>query len=386
VPDPHTVDSAPLLRSRAELPRVGAHELDASGGQASSVSRDPGAWSRALGISRGALDVYLAADVVDLHIDSFIWRRLLGYRLHERHGRGLLDGCFYRQSDVPRLREAHVGGAVWIVTTNPLRGKHGRRTALLDNLARLEAELVRGPVAICDSLASYRACRARGQHAAFLGIQGGNALELTLDDFDLPAVSALTLVTLLHFTRSRIGGPALPRVLQRGPGRLTPFGADYVRKLNERRIMVDLAHMGRSGFWDVVAVHDKSQPLTISHAACDAVFPHFRNVDDAQIKAVAATGGVIGTIFNTAFLGGPLFSGRAERIVDHIAHVVRLVGADHAALGSDFDGAIVPPRDLRTVSELPRLAELMLRRGLSEHDVHKVLGGSFLRALSVLRG
>jgi membrane dipeptidase len=346
----------------------------------------PGEWSLALGISRGALDLYLASDVVDLHIDSFIWRRLIGYGLHTRHGRGLLDACFYSQSDVPRLRDAHVGGAVWVVTTNPLRGIAGRRAALLDNIARLSAELTMGPVEVCDSLRTYRAARARGAHGAFLGIQGGNALELTLDDFDLPVLSSLTLVTLMHFTRSRIGAAALPTLLQRGDRRLTQFGADYVRKLNQRRIMVDLAHIGRSGFWDALSVHDKSQPLTVSHAACDAVFPHFRNVDDAQIKAVADTGGVVGIIFNTAFLGGSLFRGHAERIVDHIAHVVKLVGADHAALGSDFDGAIVPPRDLRTVSELPRLAELMLRRGMRDTDVHKVLGASFLRALSVLRG
>jgi membrane dipeptidase len=347
---------------------------------------DPGAWSRALGISRGALDVYLAGDVIDLHIDSFIWRRLLGYRLHERHGRGLLDACFYSQSDVPRLREARVGGAVWVVTTNPLRSARGRRDALLHNLAALQAELVSGPATICDSVASYRAARARGLHAAFLGIQGGNALELSLDDFDRPELASLTLVTLLHFTRSRLGAAALPRLLSAGDPRLTPFGVRYVQKLNQRRIMVDLAHIGRRGFWDALAVHDKSQPLTISHAACDAVFPHFRNVDDAQLRAVADTGGVIGIIFNTAFLGGSLFRGQAERVVDHIVHVVRRVGSDHCALGSDFDGAIVPPRDLRTVSELPRLAELMLRRGLPESDVHNVLGASFLRALALLRG
>ncbi|MEY4508107.1 MAG: hypothetical protein RLZZ450_229 [Pseudomonadota bacterium] len=362
-----------------------------------SSTVDRGAWSRALGISRGALDVYLAADVVDLHIDSFIWHRLLGYQLHTRHGRGLLAGCFYSQSDVPRLVAAQVAGAVWVVTTNPLRSARGRRDALLANFAALRAALVepvetRGlsahepRVVICDSAQSFRAARARGAHAAFLAIQGGNALELSLDDFDLPALSSLTLVTLLHFTRSRIGAAALPGLLSRGGPQLTPFGADYVRKLNERRILVDLAHIGRRGFWDALAVHDKSQPLTVSHAACDAVFRHFRNVDDAQIKAVAATGGVVGIIFNTAFLGGSLFRGQAERIVDHIQHVVQLVGADHCALGSDFDGAIVPPRDLRSVSELPRLAELMLRRGLSESDVHKVLGGSFLRALALLRG
>lgn len=352
-----------------------------------SLNQDVGQWARGLGISRAALELYLASDVVDLHIDSFIWRRLFGYDLHRRHGRGLLDACFYSQVDLPRLCDAHVGGAVWIITTNPLRGARGKRDALLENVSTLQRELSAHPqVCVVDSLAAYRAARARGQHAAFIGVQGGNALELSLDDFDRPALSKLSLVTLLHFTRSRIGAAALPARLQTGDRRLTSFGADYVRKLNQRRVMVDLAHLGEPGFWDVLAVHDKSQPLTISHAACAAVKPHFRNVTDAQIKAVADTGGVVGIIFNTAFLGGSLFRGQAARIVAHIAHVVKLVGADHAALGSDFDGAIVPPRDLRTISELPRLAELMLREGLREEEVRKVLGGSFLRALGSLRG
>jgi membrane dipeptidase len=350
------------------------------------MTSQPGEMAGLLGLSRAALDLYLASDVVDLHIDTFIWRRLFGYDLHARHGRGWFDGCFYSQSDLPRLRDAHVGGAVWIITTNPLRGRRGRRAALLENVARLQRELTGPDVELVDTVASYRACRARGAHAAFLGIQGGNALELALSDFDLPALSKLTLVTLMHFTRSRIGAPALPALLSRGDRKLTPFGADYVRKLNQRRIMVDLAHMGERGFWDALSVHDRSQPLTVSHAACAALKPHFRNLSDAQIRAVADTGGVVGIIYNTAFLGGPLFRGQAERVVDHIAHVVQLVGADHAALGSDFDGAIVPPRDLRTVSELPRLAELMLRRGMPDTDVQKVLGTSFLRVLGQLRG
>ncbi|MDB4972267.1 MAG: Microsomal dipeptidase [Myxococcaceae bacterium] len=340
-----------------------------------------------LGISDAALSLYLDSEVVDLHLDSFIWRRLFGYDLQARHGRGLLDACFYSQADLPRLRDARVGGAVWVITTNPFRSRRGRRDALFQNMERLTRELTaRGDVAIARTLADYREARARGAHAAFLGIQGGNALSLALDDFDRPELASLSLVTLLHFTRSRLGAAALPRPLQTGDRRLTSYGADYVRKLNQKRILVDLAHLGRRGFWDAWVAHDKTQPLTLSHAACDAVFPHFRNVSDEQIKAVAGTGGVIGVIFNTAYLGGSLFDGRAERIVDHLAHVVRLVGADHASLGSDFDGAIVPPRDLRTVLELPRLVELMLRRGFQEEDVRKILGGSFLRMLGQLRG
>jgi len=345
------------------------------------------AWARALGISRAAVDLYLASEVIDLHIDSFIWQRLFGYDLQKRHGRGLLDACFYSQADLPRIREARVGGAMWIITTNPFRTRRGRRDALLANLDRLERTLIaQGDVEVVTSAAAYRACRARGAHAAFVGLQGGNALSASLDDFDHPALSKVTLVTLLHFTRSRLGAPALPWFARFGSQRLGSYGADYVRKLNERRILVDLAHLGPTAFWDALEVHDKTQPLTISHAACEAVHAHFRNVSDAQMKAVADTGGVIGVIFNTAFLGGSLFFGRAERVVDHLAHMLRVVGADHAALGSDFDGAIVPPRDLRTILELPRLVELMLRRGFREDDVRKILGNSFLRSLAALRG
>ncbi len=364
----------------ASDPPRAARDADEGGG---SID----AQARALSVSRAALELYRASDIIDLHIDSFIWRRLFGYDLHRRHGRGLLRGCFYSQSDLPRLREARVAGAFWIITTNPLRSRRGRRAALFANLAQLRRDLSSAPdVALATDVASYRAACSRNAHAAFVGIQGGNALELSLEDFDRPELAPVALVTLLHFTRSRLGAPALPRLLAWGDQRLTPFGVEYVRKLNERRILVDLAHIGPRAFWDALAAHDRTQPLTISHAACAALHRHFRNVEDAQIRAVADTGGVIGVIFNTAFLGGPLFSGRAERVVDHLEHVVRSVGADHAALGSDFDGAIVPPRDLRSVLELPRLVDIMLRRGWRDEDVRKVLGGSVLRMLGALRG
>ncbi len=345
-----------------------------------------GAWATSLGIPRAAVELYLASDVVDLHIDSFIWHRLFGYDLARRHGHGLLRGCFYSHCDVPRAREA-LSGAMWIVTTNPLRTRRGRRTALLANLARLRGELLRaGGVEVVRDLRGYRAARAAGRHAALFGIQGGNALELSIDDFDLPELADLSLVTLMHFTRSRIAAPALPWYLRFGSQRLSTFGADYVRKLNDKRILVDLAHLSEPAFWDVLKVHDPSQPITISHAACQAVHGHFRNVTDAMIRAIADRGGVIGVIFNTAFLGGSLLRGKAERVVDHVAHMVKLVGADHVSLGSDFDGAIVPPRDLRSVYELPRLVALMLERGLRDDDIRKVLGTSYLRVLGALRG
>jgi membrane dipeptidase len=347
---------------------------------------DSVALARRLGIAHAAVELYFDADVIDLHIDSFIWRRLFGYDLHARHRGGLLGRWFYGHSDVPRLREAGVRGALWIITTNPLRTRAGKQRAFLRNVARLSSELVApGSVRIVRTVDEYRSAREAGCHAAFLGVQGGNALELSLDDFDRPELCALTLVTLLHFSRSRIGAPALPRYARFGSQHLSAFGADYVRKLNEKRILVDLAHISEPGFWDVLRVHDRSQPLVVSHAACHAVHPHFRNVTDAQLKAVADTGGLVGIIFNAPFVGTGLWRGRMARVVDHVVHAVRVVGADHVALGSDFDGAIVPPRDLASVLDLPRLADALLRRGLSEQELQKVLGHSFLRVLALLR-
>ncbi len=123
----------------------------------------------------------------------------------------------------------------------------------------------------------------------------------------------------------------------------------------------------------------------VSHTGVAGVTPHWRNVDDEQLRAVAATGGVVGIMYAAAFLGDPFLGGAAASIVAHLAHIIAVVGDDHAALGSDWDGAIVTPRDMPTCLELPRLVQLMLGRGWSAVRIHKLLGGNFLRALGALR-
>jgi membrane dipeptidase len=231
----------------------------------------------------------------------------------------------------------------------------------------------------------YRAARGADKHAALIGVQGGNALEYDLDDFDRPELDAISLITLLHFTRSRLGAPALPRLLVRGDQRFTAFGAAYVQKLNQRRILVDLAHLSREAFWGAHAAHDRSLPLTVSHTACDAVFPHFRNLDDAQLRAVAATGGTVGILLQCDFLHASRRHTTVEHVVDHIVHAQRVAGADHVSLGTDFDGAIITPRDLKSVLELPRLVDALLRRRVPETSIQKLLGTNFLRVLNTLR-
>ncbi len=348
--------------------------------------RDPTGWARELGISREAMEVYLAGDVIDLHVDSFIWHRVFGYDLRRRHGRGCLGGRFYSQVDFPRIREAALTGATWIITTNPFRPASSRPEIFLRNLERLRGLFasVDHEFAVVRSAAEYREARLAGKHAAFLGIQGGNALDRDLDGLDLIPDDLILRITLVHLSSARIGATSAPGG-DRDRG-LSSFGKDYVRRLDEKRIFVDLAHINRRGFFDAVAVHDRSLPLLVTHTGISAVNDHWRNLDDAQIRAVADTGGAIGIMYQSSFLGDPAWGGKADTIVDHLAHVVSTVGDDHACLGSDWDGAIVPPRDMPTCLELPRLVECMLRRGWSAERVQKILGGNFLRAVETLRG
>lgn len=349
--------------------------------------RDPAGWAAELGVSKEAVELYLASDVIDLHVDSFLWTRLLGYDLRRRHGRGLFGARFYSQVDLPRVREAQLSGATWVITTNPWRRSAARPDVLAGNLARLRAILQSAPehVAVVRTAAEYRRARQKGLHGAFLGVQGGNAFDRDERALDVIFDDLILRVTLVHLTSSRIGTTSAPGFGRRLEG-LTRFGRDLVRRLDERRIFVDLAHISRQGFFDAVEVHDPSHPLLVTHTGVAGVHPHWRNLDDAQLRAIADSGGTVGVMYQSSFLGDRAWGGRAESILRHLAYVCETVGEDHASLGSDWDGAIVPPRDLPTPLELPRLVDGMLRRGWSHERIRKILGGNFLRTVETLRG
>lgn len=348
---------------------------------------DPDAWARELGVSREAVDVYLDSDVIDLHVDSYIWHRVFGYDLTKRHGHGLLGARFYSQVDLPRLREAQITGATWVITTNPLRDAPDRAETFARNVAELRAILSSVPddVAVVRNVREYREARKAGKHGAFLGIQGGNALDRDASAIDLIPDDLILRVTLVHLSTSTLGVTSSPLAFG-GDTSLSREGREYVKRLNARKIFVDLAHISRKGFFDALEVHDKSQPVLVTHTGVDAVHRHWRNLTDPQIRAVADLGGTIGIMYQSSFLGPSMLNGKMSWIVDHAAHVIDVVGDDHVSLGSDFDGAIVPPRDLPTCLEMPRLVEEMLKRGWKGDRIKKVLGGNALRVIEQLRG
>ena len=311
-----------------------------------------------------------ACDVVDAHVESFVWTRVFGYRLGARHGHGLLGARLYSQADLPRLREGGSTGAVLSIATNPLR----RRSVLARNVDRVASEVAASGAEVVADLAGYRRSRAAGRFPCFVAVQGGNAVR-SIDEVP-PVVSRVTMV---HLTRSFLGAPSAPLG---GGGGLKRAGRDFVAGCNDRRVIVDLAHANRATFWDAVAVHAPGVPLIVSHTGVTGVHRSWRNVDDDQIRAVADRGGVVGVMYHRGFLGGAT----SEAVVRHLEHIVTVGGEDAACLGSDWDGFIVTPRDMPTAVELPVLVDGMIRRGWPESRIAKVLGANYLRVVGDVRG
>jgi membrane dipeptidase len=226
-----------------------------------------------------------------------------------------------------------------------------------------------------------------------MGLEGGHAIEDSLrllrDYFQL----GIRYMTLTHSNTNNwadssgdIDKPDVPH-----HNGLTDFGKQVVREMNRLGMIVDISHVADKTFWDALEV--SRAPLLASHSSCRALSGHPRNMTDDMIKALAAKGGVIQINYSTSFLDNDLYEAIQrnvpreqrptvswEKIVDHIDHAVKLVGATHVGLGSDFDGTTVPV-GMDDVTQLPKITEALLARGYSEPDVTNILGGNLLKLM-----
>ncbi len=342
--------------------------------------------ARQLGISVEAVQLARSSPFIDLHCDSFIWTRIFGYDLCKRHEASPTGGRFGGHLDFPRAVDAGLCGAMWVITTNPFRTRRGRWEAFRRNLGRWQAQVEAsgGAVRQVTRFSEYQRAVDEGAHAALAKIQGGNALSPDAGYADGIPGDVVTCVTVVHLTHSSLGRSSTPLPGWRGPA-LTGEGRELIRSLNEHRIFVDLAHIHPTAFWEALEVHDRSQPLIDTHTGVKGVTPHWRNLDDDQVKAIADTGGVVGVIFEASFLRRPGGPEDVNMVVDHIDHIVKVAGIDVPVIGTDYDGAIRPPPDLRNGLHYSRLVQALLDRGYGAEAIRKILGENFLRCFRALR-
>ncbi|WP_437874982.1 dipeptidase [Sorangium sp. So ce513] len=313
---------------------------------------------------------------IDLHADSLMWSRWVGYDLHERHEPPLPLAALGGHVDVPRLVEGGVGAQFFGLVSLPIGQRRGLAAVVHEQIDLLEQAVRAQPGRLVKALTAddVEAARARGAVAALLGVEGAHALEGELDTLERFARRGVRYLGLCHFTANEACFPAYGSGRNDGAG-LTPFGRDVVRRAEDLGVIVDLAHINRAGFLEACAL--ARRPPVVSHTGIAGAFEHWRNIDDDQLRAVADRGGCAGIIFCPLYLGG---NGLAP-VVKHLLHIINVAGEDTPALGSDWDGFIIPTRDLRDAAHLPLLTDALLAAGLSERVIAKVLRENVMRVL-----
>ncbi len=331
-----------------------------------------------LEISDEARAIHEQSPAIDLHADTLMWARWVGYDLLSRHDPPLPRAAFTGHVDLPRLKEGGMGAQYFGLVSLPLSplGNRGVIDAQIDQLegACARAEGQGAGLRKCDDASEVEAVNARGAVAALLGIEGAHALDGDLHAIEHFARRGVRYLGLLHFSANEAGFPAYG-FRRRDEGGLTAWGKDLVRACESLGVIVDLAHINRRGWFDVCAM--ATRPLYCTHTGVLGVHQHWRNVDDEQLRAVAKTGGAVGVIFVPRFLGGDGLG----PVVAHLRHMVDVGGEDLPALGSDYDGMVIPTRGLEDISCMPALTTAMLDSGLSERVVKKILRENALRVL-----
>ena len=319
--------------------------------------------------------------VIDLHADTPKLMDKLGYDLAARHERPMPKQLnWLGHVDLPRLRDGGVAAqffALWAFPKYiPGTGRSCARSVLAQ-IEALDAAVAKHPeqLAWTRTGAEIRAAKAAGKIAVLGGIEGGHALDGRVEAIELFARKGVRYLGPLHLWPNELGGTS--RKPKRDEG-LSDLGRDVIRECERCGVIVDLAHINRRGFFEALELTE--QPPMVTHTGVNGVHVSWRNLDDDQIRAVADRGGCIGIIFARQFLGGASI----DAVVDHIAHVIDVAGEDVPALGSDFDGFVVPPEGLEDIAAIPNLTVALSRRGIPPRVLEKVLGGNVLRVLDTV--
>lgn len=379
-------------------------------------------------VTPGTMAVYREAFVIDVHDDMPSKVLDEAYDADVRNAPGF--GVHQGHSDLPRLVESGMTAvfmSAWVdapYARTP--GASFLRAQQYLSVIHSFAERHPDRLRFATTAADVRRAKREGKVAIMVGVEGGHAIEGSLDRLRDLFDRGARYMTLTWNNGNEWAGSSIGSGSTRTGG-LTPFGRDVVSEMNRLGMLVDLSHVSDSTFSDAVAL--STAPVIASHSSARALSDVPRNLTDDQLRAIAKTGGVVNVNFYSRFID-PVYRGRieavertiaAERIaarargedsvatkarlrlmrdslaslipatpfhviIDHIEHVARVAGVDHVGLGSDFNGVSALPDGMEDVTRLPRIAQALLDRGWAPGDVQKALGGNMLRVMEqVLR-
>ncbi|HEV7889241.1 MAG TPA: dipeptidase [Pyrinomonadaceae bacterium] len=375
-----------------------------------------------------------ATEPAEAHDPASIHRRAVAIDMHADTVQFMLDeGADINRRlttthlDAVRMREGGLDAQFFSIWVEPqyygLKGE--RAVARADEqikAVRALAEEHPETWTLATTAEDVRRAAREGKLAALLGLEGGYAINEKLESVERYYKMGVRYISpAWTYSLSWAGSSGDAAGHARG---LNDFGRQVIREMNRLGIIVDVSHVSDKTFWDIVETSEK--PVVATHSNCRAIANVPRNLTDEQIRAIAKTGGVVSVVFYPAFVepgwkerkdavdreiqalvdeasrkarGGPSLKRIARdrvrereyaarlpevpvaRVVDHIDHIVKLVGVEHVGVGSDFDGIQATPAGLSSVADLPNLTAELLRRGYTEDDVTKILGGNILRVM-----
>jgi membrane dipeptidase len=291
----------------------------------------------------------------------------------------------FNHTDIPRLQQGEVDVqffSIWVDPDSTHYTNYFQRALIMRD--RFYSELGANPTTIAQATTMQQALEFNNQNkiAGIIGVEGGHHIENNLDNLDTLYNAGMRYLTITWNNSTNWAISARDsRTLTHG---LTEFGRQVIRKLDSLGVIIDVSHVGIKTIQDILDV--TTNPIVATHSGVRALRNNSRNLYDWQIQDIANSGGVIGIVFYPPFLSNssPVY---ISNVIQHIDHIVNLVGVDYVAIGSDFDGigtnVVV---GLEDVSKFPDLTLALLQHGYTELEVAKILGGNFRRVFERVCG
>ncbi|MCU0717177.1 MAG: dipeptidase [Pirellula sp.] len=320
-------------------------------------------------------------------------------------------------TDIDRLRLGNVGAQYWsvYVPADTMRAGVAYRTTV-EQIDLVHAMVKRYPdvFQLCLTANDIESARKAGKIASLIGMEGGHSIEDSIQNLRRLYDMGARYMTLTHSDTLSWADAATDQSKHDG---LSPFGEEIVREMNRLGMLVDISHVSPATMHDALDI--SAAPVIFSHSSARTIADHPRNVPDEILKRLPENGGVVMINFYSGFVvpksaeimkemfqvrrelqakypddkekmereykqwqvKNPYPAGEASIIADHIEHVIKVAGIDHVGLGSDYDGISTAPKGMEDVSTYPLITEMLVQRGYSEEDIHKVLYKNALRVL-----